>query len=723
MTPFELLSEPVRKFIRNKGWDRLRPIQEAAIVKILASDDNYILASRTASGKTEAAFLPILSKVNFEEKGVQVLYIAPLIALINDQFYRIEELCRNLDITVVKWHGEANKTIKDRLIRQPDGITLITPESLEAMLVNKPHNVRKLFSNLKYVVIDEIHSFIGTDRGIQLKSILHRLQIINPKPFGIVGLSATIGDYAQAKKFTGNERKTKVLLDRTEKEITVLFRYFETEQEELPLNMLEDLYMETKDNKCLIFPNSRGRAEEIAVKLKKISGRAKGHPNYFSHHSSVNKEIREYVEHFAKNNRRQNFCISCTSTLELGIDIGTIDKIVQIDATHSISSLIQRVGRSGRKDGEPGNLCLYATDKWNLLQSLACWLLYKDRFIEPPQINEKPYDILLHQILSIIKGHSGIELTRLTDQLKDNYSFEGIETSEINQIINHLIRTDLLEKIRNEVIIGVEGEKVVNSRDFYSVFKTEENFKVVYSGNTIGEIPFSPQIIEDENLLLAARIWKIKYVDQETKKIDVKPARDGKKPVFYGRGAEIHPVVREKMFEILFSDANYDFLDRPGCDAIEMLRKDFSVFDVKDAKNERLLLQAENHLRFFTFTGTKINRTIQLLMNIAGINNTLDNETSSFKIGISGKELKAKWHTLTQSIPDMDTHIADLLQKNPALLDFSKFGGYLPEKYRASLLKDKYFDVRQTELFVDMIELIENKHSKKRNDQNVHINN
>lgn len=267
---FDLLSEPIRKFIRDKGWEQLRPIQNAAISKILGSDENFILASRTASGKTEAAFLPILSKVNFKHSGVQVLYISPLIALINDQFYRVEELCKNLDVAVTKWHGEANKTLKDRLIKQPSGIVLITPESLEAMFVNKPFNVKQLFSNLKYVVIDEIHSFIGTDRGTQLKSILSRLQRVNSNSFSIVGLSATIGDYNEAKRFTGDELKTKVLLDRTAKEINALFRFFKNENEELPLELLKDLYIETKDNKVLIFPNSRGRAEEVAVNLKNI---------------------------------------------------------------------------------------------------------------------------------------------------------------------------------------------------------------------------------------------------------------------------------------------------------------------------------------------------------------------------------------------------------------------------------------------------------------------
>ena len=706
---FDLLSEPIRKYVRDKRWEQLRPIQNAAISKILTSDDNYILASRTASGKTEAAFLPILSKVNFNDSGIQVLYISPLIALINDQFYRIEELCKYLDVTVTKWHGEANKTLKDKIIKQPNGIILITPESLEAMFVNKPFNVKQLFSNLKYVVIDEIHSFIGTDRGTQLKSILSRLQNVNAKPFSIVGLSATIGDYNEAKKFTGNELKTKVLLDRTAKEINAQFRYFKNENEELPLELLKDLYLETKDNKVLIFPNSRGRAEEVAVKLKKISERVKGHPNYFSHHSSVDREVREYVEYFAKNNNRQNFCISCTSTLELGIDIGTVDEVVQIDATHSIASLIQRVGRSGRKEGENSNLFLYATNQWSLLQSLACWLLYKEGFIEPPLSTEKPYDILVHQALSITKGHSGIKLTDLTKQLKENFTFNQIEVSEIEEILNHLIEIDFLEKLQHEVIIGVEGEKIVNSRDFYSVFKTEENFKVVNAGNTIGEIHFSPQIREDENILLSAKIWKIKFVDFQSKKIEVSPTKDGKKPMFFGGGAAIHPRIREKMFEILYSKNEYEVLDQPSSEEIEAMRKDFSVFNIQNLQVDRPLLTTEKHLQLYTFTGTRINRTIQLLLNVAGIKNTLDDSCSEFDIEVPKQVLLTKWNSLTEPFADIDNHIADLLETTPTILDFSKWGLYLSQKFKVKLIKDKYFDIANTEQLLILIKPIENK--------------
>jgi ATP-dependent Lhr-like helicase len=422
----------------------------------------------------------------------------------------------------------------------------------------------------------------------------------------------------------------------------------------------------------------------------------------------VDKEVREYVEYFAKNNIRQNFCISCTSTLELGIDIGTVDEVVQIDATNSISSLIQRVGRSGRNEGEKSNLFLYATNPWSLLQSLACWLLYKEGFIDTPHSTEKPYDILLHQALSIAKGHSGIGLTDLVKQLRDNFAFDQIEVSEIEEILNYLIEIDLLEKLQHEVIIGVEGEKIVNNREFYSVFKTEENFKVVNAGNAIGEIPFSPQIREDENIFLAAKIWKIKYIDYKTKKIEVIPAKDGKKPMFFGSGAIVHPRIREKMFEILFNKTEFEVLDQPSFDEIESMRKDFSVFNIKNLQVERPLRFHEKNLQLYTFTGTRINRSIQLLFNIAGIKNILRDSHSEFEIEVPKQELLASWNSLTQPLSDIDTHIEKLLQSSPTLLDFSKWGRFLPLKFQINLIKQKYFDITGTLDLLTLINPIEN---------------
>jgi len=710
---YHLLSEPIRKYIRNKGWEELRPIQHAAIERILTTESNYILASRTASGKTEAAFLPILSKVDFNEKGVQVLYISPLIALINDQFFRIEELCKDLEIPVTKWHGEANKTLKNKLLKKPDGIVLITPESIEAMFVNKPYQVKQLFSNLKFVVIDEIHSFIGTDRGTQLKSLLARIQQLNQNPFRIIGLSATIGDYQEAKNFTGDSQNTKVLLDKKAKDITAVFRFFESEKNELPLALLKDLYLKVKDNKVLIFPNSRGKAEEVSVKLKKISDKVKGHGNYFSHHSSVNRETREYIEYFAKNNQKHNFAIACTSTLELGIDIGTVDKVVQIDATNSIASLIQRVGRSGRKDGESSNLFLYATDTWSLLQSLACWLLYQEGFIEPPEKKEKPYSILVFQILSITKSKGGILIVDLIQEMKENFAFSHIEENEIIEIIKYLLEIDFLEQLNKEVIIGIEGEYIVNSRDFYSVFEREETYKVIHSGITIGQIPFSPQITEDENILLSARIWKIKGIDHQSQKIEVIPAKDGKKPVFAGSEMLIHEKIRQKMLEIIYSfsadvETNYDFLDIESKTELEILQKEFSIFKITDTEKQRPLLIKENYLQLFTFTSTKINRTLLFLFSVAGIKTTLDEKNSCIDISATTNEVVKVWKSLIiplQNDTKLNSILTSFLASNPKILRSSKWSMYLPTVYQVELVKDTYFDIEGTTEFLNVVEL------------------
>ena len=280
--------------------------------------------------------------------------------------------------------------------------------------------------------------------------------------------------------------------------------------------------------------------------------------------------------------------------------------------------------------------------------------------------------------------------------------------TEIEAILHHLNEIDFLEKLQNEVIIGVEGEKVVNSREFYSVFKTEENFKVVNAGNTIGEIPFSPQIIEDENILLSAKIWKIKFVDHKAKKIEVIPTKDGKKPMFFGGGVVVHQKIREKMFEVLFSKTEYDFLDEPSFDEIEMMRKDFAVFDIKYLQSERPLLTAEKHLQLFTFTGTRINRTIQLLLNIAGIKNSLDDSSSSFDIAVPKQELVSKWNYLSFPLTDIDTHISTLLETNPTLLDFSKWGIYLPKSYQIKLVRNKYFDIEHTKELLSTLKLINN---------------
>ncbi|WP_312082193.1 MULTISPECIES: DEAD/DEAH box helicase [Epilithonimonas] len=711
MIAFNLLSEPIRKYIRDKGWESLRPIQEAAIQRIMSTENNYVLISRTASGKTEAAFLPILSRTNFKEEGVMVLYISPLIALINDQFRRVEELCEYLDISVTKWHGEASKGQKEKILKNPNGIVLITPESLEAMFVNKPYNVKHLFESLEFVVIDEIHSFLGSDRGIQLQSILSRLQKINKTKFKTLALSATVSDsnqYVELKNFIGDVENTKIIRDITPKPINAVFRYFEGTGAELPLDLLKDLYVQTRNNKSLIFPNARGRVEEVAVKLRKISDKVGGHQNYFSHHSSVDKEVREYVEFFAKNNTYQNFSIACTSTLELGIDIGSVDQVVQIDATHSIASLIQRVGRSGRRDDKASNLFLYATNRWTLLQSVACWLLYEEKYIEPVILNEKPYDILVHQILSTVKGTSGILKKNLISVLQENNAFKNISKTDIEEIIDFLVAKDLLEKLEFELILGIVGEKIVNNREFYSVFQTEDLFKVSHKGNKIGEMPLTIQVREDENIYLSARIWKIAHVDLKSKKIEVIPANDGKKPIFEGNGANIAERIRQKMLEILVSKKEYDFLDEPSQNIITEMQKEFSIFDINDLYSQRPLHSTNSNLTFFSFTSSKINKTLKIVFDAVGIENFYTELESAFEIKINKDEFAQKLKNLSSFDVNIDLVLANVLDATPNILDFSKYGKFLPVKFQLEILKNSYYDLLGCERFLRSLKIVNN---------------
>jgi len=506
---------------------------------------------------------------------------------------------------------------------------------------------------------------------------------------------------------TGNAPNTKVLLDRTKKPTIAKFKFYESTSKELPLDLLKDLYLETKENKALIFPNSRGRTEEVAVKLHRISDRLNGHKNYFSHHSSVDKEIRESVEFFAKNNIRNNFCISATSTLELGIDIGTVDKIIQIDSTHSVASLVQRIGRSGRKDGQKSMVCLYATDKWSLLQSLACWSLYQKDFLEPIHTALRAYDILLHQLLSIVKQYSGIEIKNLANLLSTNPVFENISTDEIEKLINYSIDEDYLEKIRSELILGLAGEKIVNSRDFYSVFSTEPNFKVIHSGRKVGQIPFSPQIKVNENLLLAAKIWKIKDIDFKGGIIEVIQAKDGKAPSFSGGAGGIHQEVRKEMLKILKSQADYEELNQECTDILSELRFEFKQFLIQNFDTDRPLIKKENKFVFYTFSGTKINRSLSFLLGVSGTDVILNDNNSSLEIHADSfskviSEIKKNYN-------NVDLHLKEKLLENDNLLAFSKWGIYLPLDCKAEIVKERYFDFEGAINLIENLNIVEHK--------------
>lgn len=708
MNAFDLLKDPIKQYIWQLGWRQFFPIQEAAVTHILNSNDNFILSSRTASGKTEAAFLPAINAVENWHNGVKILYISPLIALINDQFGRIDKLCEHLDIRITKWHGEANKSEKESLVKSPEGILLITPESIEAMFVNHPEQVLSLFANLDFVIIDEIHSFLGVSRGKHLQSLLSRLKQINKSNLRFIGLSATLSrdTYTVLKNFFDSTNETKVLLDDTRNELSVSVFYYPSETSLLPEELIEDIYKKTQSRKTLIFPNTRGRVEELAVRLKKLASKQGGHKNYFAHHSSIDRDLREFVEKFAKTSIRENFAISCTSTLELGIDIGSIDTVVQVDSTFSIASLVQRLGRSGRIDHK-SNLILYATDPWSLLQSIACIELYKEKFIEPIEDIAYPLDVLLQQLLSIIKEKSGVSETELISLISANKAFGNIGTETLRELIDYLIKIDLLEKVENELIIGIEGEKVVNKKEFYSVFDSEDNFKVEFKGKVIGELPMSPQLIVNENVFLGANIWKIVEIDLEAKKVLVIIAKDGKKPKFFGSGGDIHFEIRHKMLSLLITDYKPAYLDQNSLNALNELRQYFSSKILKDLFHDRPLFKKELRQDFYTFTSSRVNRTIFLFLNMLGKDMIKYYESqSSFEgegeIEQSIKNLKLKHINVTDVKAFLEKDIAD----NPNKYKFGKFTTLLPNNLKAEYLLNNFYNVERANSFLKDVNII-----------------
>ena len=330
MEPFYLLNKKIQKVIHEMKWENFRPIQDEAIVHMVKTPSDMIISAPTASGKTEAAFLPIISQIADDGKdSVKILYISPLKALINDQFSRIEALCKHIDFPITKWHGDANQSKKATLIKNPAGILLITPESIESLFLNKTEFLGPLFKNLEYIVIDEIHSFIGNERGSQLKSLINRLEhTVEIHPYKIA-LSATISNLSDIAKWLNpnNPTSVKIIEDNDKSKDTVgLIKCYESvppvvgvDKDEFS-ELKQDLFKIIKQDKNLIFANAKMTLEEYCDSMQNIASENKYPNNFYIHHGSLAKNIREQCEDLLK--KESNISVFCTNTLELGIDIG-----------------------------------------------------------------------------------------------------------------------------------------------------------------------------------------------------------------------------------------------------------------------------------------------------------------------------------------------------------------------------------------------------------------
>jgi ATP-dependent Lhr-like helicase len=675
---FNLLDKTIQEQLYRMRWTELRSIQVEAIRSILTSDENLIITAATAGGKTEAAFLPILSSIYpTKSEGIGAVYVGPLKALINDQFRRLEELCSMAEIEVHKWHGDVSVSAKRDLLKNPGGVLLITPESIESLFINRAAYLPSLFHGLRFIVVDEVHSFIGTERGAHLRSLMCRLSALCRTPPRLVGLSATIGDPAAAGRWLSPDTSTRVRVIKGsgDKPIRYLIKGYlrqrpasrgvQTEPTEEPateddLRLARDVIRTFAGKTALIFANSRARLEFYSDLANRMV-ESEGLPNTFRiHHGSLSKAEREDTESALRSGRPT--AAFCSSTLELGIDVGNVAAVGHIGVPWSVSSLTQRLGRSGRREGEASTMVAFVEEEElgpsstpvdrlhaELLRSVALTELMLQKWCEPPEAQRLHMSTLVQQTMSVIAERGGASAANLYETLVERGAFRNVTAAQFAQMLRDVASADLLEQTaEGDLILGLEGERIVRSADFYSAFATKEEMKVLHGSHLIGTVSAVPGMCGDGFLILAGRRWKVVDVDQRRLEILVEPSKGGRLPFFFGgAGADIHARVRAQMADTLRSDAMPAYLDAKAQDMLNQARR----YARESGILANPLLADGASTYWFTWTGSKINRALIGLCKGDGVLRAQDEDIALHFEGARPDEVADRFRKLIERPP------------------------------------------------------------------------
>ncbi len=718
---FERFPDFIREYIYSHSWESLREVQLAAAKSIFETDNNLLLTSSTASGKTEAAFFPILSLLHEDPSAtVGVLYIAPLKSLINDQFERLEELLDMTGIKVTHWHGDVAMSHKKRLLEKPSGILQITPESLEAMLINRSNDIPRLFGDLRFIVIDEIHTLTGTDRGNQIICLLSRIaHLIGFHPRRI-GLSATIGDPSLAAQwlcadsgcgidtpslpqekirwrlglehFYIQNSELETPAEKKEKEQAEDESYSNVKQKK-PYTVdpgYEYIYDCVKDKKSLVFSNSREETEYICATLRQIAAlRHDDDRHILIHHGKLSASLREEAEMKMRND--EDHAVTCaTVTMELGIDIGRLERVVQIEAPNTVSSFLQRLGRSGRRGDPPEMMMVFREEDplpntplpqlipWELLRGIAIIQLYiEERFIEPPQRKKLPFSLLFHQTISILASSGELTAKRLAQRVLSLPPFEAVSDEDYKTLLVSMLNNEFIEMTEEKgLIVGLSGERLLKSFKFYAVFKDSEDFTVRCGSDEIGTITTPPPV--GDRFALAGRVWEVEELDIQHKLVYVKKV-EGKMEISWpGDFGEIHTKILRRMKQILVEDTIYPYLKENAVKRLIQARK--------TARNTGMLEHSLVHLGgyswcLFPWLGTRSFRTLRKFIQ----RNSKDNN-------ISGIEFEGCYYITfkMEKITDLNfiTHLLNRVERDGidkyALVEngeipvFEKYDNYVP---------------------------------------------
>ena len=698
----------IKEFIYSHSWNELRDVQVAAAHTLFESESNLLLTSSTASGKTEAVFFPILTNIyENPSRSVSVLYIAPLKSLINDQFYRIEELLEQTDIRVTHWHGDVGQTQKRKLLDKPEGILQITPESLEAMLINRHNDIKRLFGDLRFVVIDEIHTLTGTDRGNQILCQLSRIEkIIGYSPRRI-GLSATVGDPEAVAEWMseGTGRKTEIPVFKNEKikwRLGMEHFYIQNSSFDQTPEAIsspskdkatldagyEYIYDCVKDQKSIVFSNSREETEYVCATLRQIAKKRSDRDIFLIHHGNLSASLREEAERKMKDEEIR--AVTCaTVTMELGVDIGRLERILQINSPNSVSGFLQRLGRSGRRGQPPEMMMVFREEEplpnaplpqlipWGLIKAIAIVQLYiEDRFIEPPRARKKPFSLLFHQTLSILASFGELTPKVLAQTVLSMPAFKDIDKEEYRTLLVSMLNCGLLEMTDEKgLIVGLGAEKMLNSFKFYAVFSDSEDYTVRCESEEIGTITVAPPV--GDRFALAGRVWEVLDLDMPHKLIYVKSV-EGKMEVSWpGKYGEVHTRILERMKQVLCEDTEYPYLHENALYRLKKARQ--------TAANTGMLRHSIVHLGgyswcMFPWLGTRSFRAMKRMISSIGESLGITAIESAGSEYISFRMERGNDRILLQTLMNRFSGCeeADILVSPKELPVFEKYDEFVP---------------------------------------------
>ena len=641
--PFELLHPAVQHHVVNSlGWRALRPLQIATVEPILAGE-HVIATAPTAGGKTEAAILPLFSRMLTEEwRGLSVLYVCPLRALLNNLHQRLERYGHLVGRTVGLWHGDTGQPERKRLLADPPDLLLTTPESLESMLVSRGVAHDRWFADLRAVVIDEAHAFAGDDRGWHLLAVLERITRLAGREVQRIALSATLGnpDELLAWLTTTCRRPGRVVSPPAEVGATpeVTLDYVGSlANAALVISRLH------RGEKRLVFVDSRARAEQLALALRDHDV-----TTFVSHGSLGAGERRAAEQAFTE---ERDCVIVATSTLELGIDVGDLDRVIQIDAPPTVAGFLQRLGRTGRRSDTARNALLLATGDDALLRATAVLLRWTEGYVEPIVPPAAPLHLVAQQLLAVSLQEGGVGRKLWTEWLGDPMVLGSDAAAAAGLITDHLVATGFLVDDGGILGIGEEAETALGRQHFMellSVFTSPPVFCVRHGRVEIGLVPDETLMARPAGqggggaavLVLAGRSWAIQHVDWTRRVVQVEPTDAPGVARWSGSGQPLGAVIARGVREVLLgSNPPGVVLSQRAGERLAELRTEHPWVR---ANAMSLVVDERGRVRWWTFAGRRSNLWLarvaaDLRRDVAAI----DDLTIALDPAITSKELRA----------------------------------------------------------------------------------